>query len=237
MRTFGVFLSLFAFLAVASVARSSEEASNKVEERVVRANQVFQEIMNTPDKSVPEDLIEKAYCIAIIPGVKKVAVFTLGGQHGAGIVTCRKNEGTGPWGPPSAVSISGGSFGLQLGYTDTDFVMLFMTKDSMQKLLQDKFTVGADAAGAAGPVGRTAAAETDAQLHAEILTYSRSRGLFAGVSLQGAVLQPSHEDNKELYGKDVSSKELLLTGDIKPPAIAENLLTTLNRYAPKEARK
>lgn len=213
------------------------EFKTKQEERLVRANEVFQEMMNAPDKGIPTDLIGKAYCIGIIPGVKKVAVLALGGKHGAGVVTCRKNEGKGPWGPPSAFSVSGGSFGLQLGYSDTDYVMLFMTKNGMEKLLEDKFTVGADASGAAGPVGRTAAAATDAQLHAEILTYSRARGLFAGVSLDGSVLKPSHDDNRILYGKDVSSKALLLEGNIQPPAVAMPLLATLNKFSPQEEKK
>jgi SH3 domain-containing YSC84-like protein 1 len=237
-------MSLCAVLLAAGFAWGAEndkdtgkKTGNKQEARLVAANEVFHEMMNAPDKGIPQDLIAKAHCIAIIPDTKKVAIFALGGEHGAGVVTCRKNNGTGPWGPPSAFTLSGGSFGLQLGYSDTDYVLLFMTDQGMKKLLEDKFTVGADLAGAAGPVGRTASAATDAQLHAQILTYSRSKGLFAGVSLKGAVLQPNHDDNTALYGREVSSKELLLQGDIAPPPAASELLSTLNRFSSSEEKQ
>jgi SH3 domain-containing YSC84-like protein 1 len=236
-------ISLSALLLAAGAAWSqdtkdtADQAKNKPEERVVKANDVFKQMVNAPDTGIPQDLLGKAYCIGIIPGVKKIAIGALGGEHGAGIVTCRKNDGRGPWGPPSAFAISGGSFGLQLGYSDTDYVLLFMTKDGMNKLLNNKFTIGADASGAAGPVGRTAAAATDAQLHAEILTYSRARGLFAGVSLNGAVLRPSPDDNRMLYGKDVSAKTLLLEGNVAPPAVAVPLLATLNKFSPEQQAK
>ena len=209
----------------------------KQEERLVKANEVLEQMMNAPDKGIPQDLLGKAYCIGIIPAVRKIAIGVLGGEHGAGVVTCRKNGGAGSWGPPSGFAISGGSFGLQIGYSDTDYVLLFMNKDGMDKLLADKFTVGGDASAAAGPVGRTAAAATDAQMHAEILTYSRSHGVFAGVSLQGAVLRPSPYDNRILYGKDVTAKELLMVGNVPAPKVARSLLATLNRFSPHEEKK
>src|SRR3972149_12123490 len=151
-------------------------AATKQEERLEDAHRVFQQIMDTPDRGVPQDLLARAACVGIIPSVKKLAI-GIGGQHGAGFVLCRKDRGKGAWGPPSGFSISGGSFGLQLGYSATDFVLLFMNADGVEKLLQDKFTLGADAAVAGGPVGRTASAATDAQMAAKILSYSRNKDL------------------------------------------------------------
>lgn len=234
---------ILAALLTASAAWSAAnepqrvKAKNKQEERLVRANEVFLEMMNAPDKGIPEDLLSKAHCAGIIPGVKKVAIFSLGGRHGAGIVTCRTNNGRGAWGAPSAFSISGGSFGLQIGYSDTDFIFLIMNQSGVRKLLESKFTIGADANAAAGPIGRTAEAATDAQLTAEILTYSRSKGIFAGVSLEGAVLRPSPEDNRILYGRDISPKDLLMDSKVPPPAVAGPLLATLNRFSPQEEKR
>jgi lipid-binding SYLF domain-containing protein len=199
---------------------------SKQVQRLDRSAEVFQEIMNTPDKGIPLELLDRAACIGIIPSVKKFA-FGFGGRHGAGYVVCRANQGGGAWGPLSGFSISGGSFGLQLGFSATDYVLLFMNSVGMEKLLQDRFTLGGDASVAAGPVGRTAAAATDAQLHAKILGYSRSKGLFAGLALEGAVLRPSPDDNEELYGREVSAKELLVEGTVLPPAEAAPLLRAL----------
>src|SRR3990167_3065472 len=182
-------------------------AATKQEERLEDAHRVFQQIMDTPDKGVPQDLLARAACIGVIPSVKKLAI-GFGGQHGAGFVICRKNRGKGAWGPPSGFSMSGGSFGLQLGASATAYVLLFMNTDGIEKLLQDKFTLGADAAVAAGPVGRNATAATDAQMTAKVLAYSRSKGLFAGIALNGAVLRPSGDDNKELYGRKISARQL-----------------------------
>jgi len=203
---------------------------SKQEERLARTKEVFQQIMDTPDKGIPRDLLERSACIGIIPGVMKLA-FVVGADHGAGYVLCRRNEGRGPWGPPSGFSISGGSFGPQIGVSGTDFVLLFMNRDGIRKLLEDKFTLGADASLAAGPVGRTAAAATDAQMTAEVLSYSRSRGVFAGLALDGAVLRPSAEDNRALYGEKISPRDLLLDGNAAPPASAEPLLETLSNYS------
>ena len=164
---------------------STAWGANKQEERLAKSAEVLQQIMDTPDKGIPADLLVRAACIGIIPSVKKFAL-GFGGRHGAGFVLCRKNRGTGAWGPPSGFSISGGSFGLQLGFSATDYVLLFMNVDGVDKLLSDKFMLGADAAVAAGPVGRTAEAATDAQMTAKILGYSRSKGLFAGLALERA---------------------------------------------------
>jgi lipid-binding SYLF domain-containing protein len=215
---------------------ASSWGAGKQEERLDDARQVFQQIMDTPEKSIPQDLLDRAACVGIIPSVKKFA-FGFGGRHGAGYVLCRRNSGTGPWGAPSGFSISGGSFGLQLGFSATDFVLLFMNQDGIEKLLQDKFTLGGDLSVAGGPVGRTAAAATDAQLTAKVLTYSRSKGLFAGVSLEGAVLRPSGDDNKELYGREVSPKAILVEGAIGAPGSAAALIGLMNKYSPGQAKK
>lgn len=210
-------------------------SASKQEERLGQASEVLQQIMDTPDKGIPNDLLERCACIGIFPSVKKLA-FVVGGSHGAGYILCRKNEGRGPWGPPSGFSISGGSFGFQLGASATDFVLLFMNKDGIRKLLQDKFTLGADASVAAGPVGRTAAANTDAQMAAKVLSYSRSKGLFAGIALDGAVLRPSSEDNRVLYGTKVEAKELLLDAKHGAPPSAGSLLRSLNKYSGSQTK-
>ena len=210
--------------------------SEKQDERLKDAQQVFQEIMDTPDKGIPQDLLARAACVAVIPSVKKLAI-GFGGQHGAGYVLCRKNKGKGAWGPPSGFSMSGGSVGLQLGFSATDFVLLIMNTDGIEKLLQDKFTLGADASVAAGPVGRSATAATDAQMTAKVLGYSRNKGLFAGLALNGAVLRPSGDDNEELYGKKISPKDILLTGTVAPPAGARGLMQLLTKYSSSQNKK
>jgi lipid-binding SYLF domain-containing protein len=207
---------------------------SKQVERLERSAEVFREIMNTPEGGIPHELLERAACVGIIPSVKKFAM-GFGGRHGAGYVICRANQGKGPLTRLSGFSISGGSFGLQLGFSATDYVLLFMNAVGMEKLLQDKFTLGGDASVAAGPVGRTAAAATDAQMHAKILGYSRSKGLFAGLALEGAVLRPSPDDNREIYGREVAAKELLLEGTVPPPAEARPLLSVLSSYGSTQA--
>ena len=210
--------------------------SEKQDERLKDAQEVFQAIMNTPDRGIPQDLLARAACVGVIPSVKKLAI-GIGGQHGSGYILCRKNGGKGPWGPPSGFSMTGGSFGLQLGLSATDFVLLFMNTEGIQKLLQDKFTLGADASVAAGPVGRTAAAATDAQMTAKVLSYSRSKGLFAGIALNGAVLRPSGDDNEEMYGRKVNPKDLLLVGNVAPPRAAGPLIALLTKYSASQAKK
>ena len=233
MRKMAALAIALAALMIPSAARG---ASKKQEERLKDARDVLQAIMNTPDKGLPQDLLARAACIAIIPSVKKLAI-GFGGEHGAGYVLCRKKNGGGPWGPPSGFAISGGSFGLQLGASATDFVLLFMNSDGIQKLLQDKFTLGADASVAAGPVGRSAAANTDAQMTAKVLSYSRSKGLFGGFALDGAVLRPSGDDNEELYGKKVNPKDILLNGTVAPPAAAGSLIALLTKYSAAQSKK
>ncbi|OFV91068.1 MAG: hypothetical protein A3H28_04200 [Acidobacteria bacterium RIFCSPLOWO2_02_FULL_61_28] len=211
-------------------------AATKQEERLEDAHRVFQQIMDTPDKGVPQDLLARAACVGIIPSVKKLAI-GFGGQHGAGFVLCRKNRGKGAWGPPSGFSMSGGSFGLQLGVSATDYVLLIMNPDGMEKLLQDKFTLGADAAVAAGPVGRNASAATDAQMTAKVLSYSRSKGLFGGLALNGAVLRPSGDDNEALYGRKISARQLLIEGTVASPRAAQPLLQLLTKYSASQTKK
>ena len=203
-------------------------AAEKAVVRCDTAAKVLDEVMGTPEKAVPEDLINKAQCIVIVPGVKKAGL-GFGGEYGKGVLVCRSKGGSG-WTGPSTVRIEGGSFGLQIGGSSTDVIMLVMNERGQEKLLQSKFTVGADAAAAAGPVGRDAQAQTDAQMHAEILSYSRSRGAFAGISLEGATLRQDADDNKAIYGKDVTPQQIL-NGEVAPPASVNSLLTTLNKYS------
>jgi lipid-binding SYLF domain-containing protein len=202
-------------------------ASNRDDDigRVEKATQVFEEIMRTPDRGIPRDLLEKAKCIAIIPGEEKFA-FIFGGNYGKGIATCRTGGG---WSAPMFVAVGGGSFGFQIGGSFTDVVLLFMNDHALQSLLGDKFKIGADAAVAAGPVGRQASANTDARLNAEILSYSRSKGAFAGVSLDGAVLQADHSGDKAMYGRDVTHAEIL-RGGVAVPESAHRLVEELGRY-------
>jgi lipid-binding SYLF domain-containing protein len=196
------------------------------EERLERSIQVLREIMDAPDSSIPRDLLARSECVGIIPSVVKFA-FIFGARHGAGYVVCRKESGKGPWGAPAAFKISGGSFGLQLGVSATDFVLLFMNHAGVEKLLEDKFTLGADASVAGGPVGRTASAATDVQLTAQILSYARSKGLFAGLALEGAVLRPSNEDNERLYGSKVTARQILIDATVPMPSGAETLARLL----------
>jgi lipid-binding SYLF domain-containing protein len=193
--------------------------------RIQKATQVFQEIMRTPDKGIPRDLLEKAKCVAIIPGEEKAA-FIFGGTYGKGLATCRTAHG---WSAPMFLAVGGGSVGFQIGGSFTDVVMLFMNDHALQSLLGDKFKVGADVTVAAGPVGRNAAAGTDLKLKAEILSYSRSKGAFAGVSLDGAVVQADHSGDKAIYGSDVARQEIL-NGKIAVPEPAQRLLEDLAKY-------
>lgn len=193
--------------------------------RTHKAAQVFQEIMDTPDKGIPHDLLDKAKCIAIIPGDKKFA-FAFGGNYGRGVAVCRTAHG---WSAPLFVAIEGGSVGYQIGGSSTDLVMLFMNAHALHSLLGDKFKLGADASVAAGPVGRQATADTDLQLNAEILTYSRSKGIFAGVSLSGAVVQADKSGDQALYGSDVD-RQNIMDGRVPVPPSAKPLIHELDAY-------
>ena len=193
--------------------------------RIQKATRVFHEIMTTPDKGIPRDLLEKAKCVAIIPGEEKLA-FIFGGNYGKGLATCRTANG---WSAPMFVAVGGGSVGFQIGGSFTDVVMLFMNDHALQSLMSDKFKIGADATVAAGPVGRQASANTDIKLNAEILSYSRSKGIFAGASVDGAVVQADHSGDKAMYGHDVTHQEIL-DGKIAVPESARRLVADLGRY-------
>jgi lipid-binding SYLF domain-containing protein len=197
--------------------------------RLQTSAEVLNEIMSAPDKGIPQDLLEKAQCIVIVPGLKKGA-FIVGGKFGKGFMSCRRSSGRG-WSAPAGIRVEGGSFGFQIGGSETDAVMLVMNERGAQKLLSSKFTLGADASVAAGPVGRTSSANTDAKLRAEILTYSRSRGVFAGVALDGATLRPDEEGNKELYGNNAASNKEIVLGKMRPPAAASGLMAELNKLS------
>ncbi len=206
------------------------QLDEKVADRLWESSKVLEELTNAPDAGIPKELLRHAECVAVIPAVKKAA-FGVGGNYGRGVVGCKKDAGKGPWGAPSMISISGGSFGFQLGGQSTDVVMLFMTPDSLKHLMKDKVTLGGDASAAAGPKGREASAQTNATMRAEILTYARSRGLFAGISLKGAILRPDNDANKALYNRDVEPKELLLEGKGSVPEPAQKFVATLSRVA------
>jgi len=193
--------------------------------RLRTSTAVLHEIMSAPDRGIPRDLLERAECIIVVPGLKKGA-FLVGGEYGRGYAACRNN---GTWGGPAAVRFGGGSFGAQIGGESTDIVMLVMNRRGMNKLAQDKFTLGGDASATAGPVGRTASAETDLQMHAEILSYSRTRGLFAGVALDGTVVSKDGSEDRKLYGHDVSTKAIL-DGEVPPPDGARGLISELDRF-------
>jgi SH3 domain-containing YSC84-like protein 1 len=197
------------------------------QERLEAATEVVNEVMSTPDKGIPQELLEKAHCVIVVPGVKQAA-FVIGGKFGSGFAVCRRDKAG--WGALAAVRIEGGSFGFQIGASSTDVVMLIMNERGMRRLLEDKFTVGAEATVAAGPVGRSTSAQTDAQLSADILSWSRSKGLFAGIALQGATLRNDLDANKELYGAPLHNKEVLMTAR-QAPAAAQPLIAALNRYS------
>jgi lipid-binding SYLF domain-containing protein len=215
-------------LAASLIMATSALVAETEQDRLGDAARVFSEIQRTPDKGIPQDLLAKAQCIVIVPGMKKAA-FVVGVDYGRGIAECRKQSGRG-WGAPAAVRMEGGSFGFQIGGSDTDLLLLVMNKHGMMRLTEDKVQLGADASVAAGPVGRTTTAETDASLSAEILSWSRAKGLFAGISLSGATLRPDGDRNKELYGTKMSNKEVLM-GNMQPPAAARPLIRELDRYS------
>jgi lipid-binding SYLF domain-containing protein len=211
-------------LSAADIAAAAETAA----ERLNVSAEVFQQVMNTPDKGIPQDLLAKAQCVIVVPGLKKGA-FVVGGQYGRGFAECRHADGMG-WGAPGAVRVEGGSVGFQIGGSSTDVVMLVMNQRGMDRLLGDKFTLGADASVAAGPVGRTANADTDVRMTAEILAWSRSKGLFAGISLSGATLRPDEEVNAELYGRKIGNRDVL-NGGVEPPPAAHSLRAELDKYS------
>src|ERR1700683_3022727 len=224
---FALFMVLSLSVLVGVAPTSAQEAESSPDKRLQNASLSFREVMHEPDKGIPRDLFDKSRCIVIIPGVKKGA-FIVGGKYGRGFVSRRRN-GTGRFGTPAAIRIEGGSYGLQIGGSSTDVFMLVMNEGGMKKLLSDKLTIGGEAEAAAGPVGRDTSANTDVLLLAEILSWSRSRGLFAGLSLEGSTLRPDESEDAKLYGEKVTNQQIL-QGDLNTPAGARPLVAALNRY-------
>ena len=210
---------------------SSAFAQTKEQDRVENAGRVMKEIFNIPD-DIPQSVIDKADCVVVLPSVLKFA-FGFGGSYGRGVMTCRSGEDfKGPWGAPTMMALEGGSFGLQLGGQSTDFVLLLMSPRSARSILNSKVKLGADISAAAGPVGRNASAETDVTMRAEILSYSRARGLFAGISLSGSTLRPDNSANKKLYGRAISAYDIVFNNEVKAPESAKLLLSQLNKKSP-----
>jgi lipid-binding SYLF domain-containing protein len=222
-------LILVAALVLSPLLAKQNEAVNRLDD----AAAVFSEVMATPDKGIPQELLENAHCIVIVPELK-TAAFVFGGKYGKGYLLCRNKGGAG-WSAPATVRIEGGSFGFQIGGSSTDLILLVMNAQGAEKLLESKFTLGAEGSVAAGPVGRTATAQTDAQMHADILSWSRSQGLFAGVALEGATLREDLDDNAALYGSKLENRHIVM-GGVNPPAAAARLLALLNRYSFREHR-
>ena len=205
--------------------------NNDSVKRLNEAAAVFSEIMSAPDKGIPQDMLANAHCIVIVPSLK-TAAFLVGGKYGKGYVSCRNKVGPG-WSAPGTVRIEGGSVGFQIGGSTTDLIMLVMNERGADKLLSSKFTLGAEGSVAAGPVGRTATAQTDAQMHAEILSWSRSQGLFAGLALEGATLRQDLDDNAQLYGKRLENREIVTTA-VRTPNAAAKLISLLDKYSARE---
>jgi lipid-binding SYLF domain-containing protein len=218
--------SLTGALLVAPFLFAADEP--KYTERLDDSVSLLSEVMRTPDRSIPQDLLNKSACIVIVPGLKKGA-FVVGAKFGRGFAVCRGAGGMG-WGPPAAIAMEGGSFGLQIGVSSTDVILLVMNERGMRKLMADKFTIGADATAAAGPVGRDATAQTDALMTAEILSWSRSKGAFIGASLDGSTLRGDIDQNEAMYGKRWTSKDILNSG-AQPPEASRKLLDLLTKYS------
>src|SRR5690242_16491937 len=221
MKKLAIVLLILAFCAPAFARETQLEKSTSV----------VREIMQSPDKGIPQELLDEAVCVGIVPSELKVAL-VLGGTYGRGVLVCRKG-GNGPWGAPSFFTLGAGSVGFQIGGKSTDVVFLVMNPEGAKKLVADSVKLGAEVSAAAGPVGRSATGATDLQLHAEILSYSRSRGLFAGVSLDGAVMKQDKEDNELLYHRKINAKDILINGEVPVPGEAQPLADILAKYSPK----
>ena len=225
-------ISTLMALALTALPTLAAPDNDKETDRLENSGSVLEEILNVPD-DIPQDLLDKAECVIIFPSVLKFAI-GFGGSYGRGAMICRTGEHyTGPWGAPSMAALEGGSFGLQLGGQATDFVLLIMNPRGAQAILSSKVKLGADMAAAAGPKGRDATAATDATLRAEILSYSRSRGLFAGISLEGSTLRPDGDANEKIYGKKVSAEDVVRRGAVPVPPSAQKMVALLNKKSPK----
>lgn len=225
---------MMSVLGVALLLSTSVLAQSRMKDeknQSQKAAEVFREIMDIPDKEIPREILDKAECVAVFPQVLK-AGFIVGGQGGRGVASCRTSSG---WSAPAYFNLGGGSFGLQIGAQATDFVLLFMNKGGMQSLLSNDFTLGADASVAAGPVGRQAGASTDLKMDAQILSYSRSKGLFAGLELKGVVIKPDKGDMRDVYGKGITAKEVLQDNKVTAPEVVTAFPNTLGRYSARKA--
>jgi lipid-binding SYLF domain-containing protein len=227
-----VMLSLLGFTALIAPQPTRADDKSKWLDRIENSGMVMKEIMDVPD-DIPQNLIDKAECVIVFPSVLKAA-FGVGASYGRGIMTCRSgDEFKGPWGTPSMMALEGGSIGFQIGAQATDFVLLVMNDRGASSILSNKVKLGADASAAAGPKGRDAEAATDAAMRAEILTYSRARGLFAGISLEGSTVRPDNDGNAAVYGRKVDAKDLVLHNVFPPPDAAHMLLTVLTKWSPR----
>jgi lipid-binding SYLF domain-containing protein len=233
MRKLSRFLSSILMVVLpflAEVANASDKT--KDDDRLRNCGSVLKEILDVPD-NIPQDLLDKADCVVVFPSVLKAA-FIIGGSYGRGAMSCRQGEDfRGPWGAPTMMALEGGSFGFQVGGQATDFVLVVMNESGARGILASKVKLGGDASVAAGPVGRDSSAETDATLRSEILSYSRARGLFAGVSLEGSTIRPDNGDNRRVYGKEIPAREIVLSGTVAVPPAAEQLISTLDAKTPK----
>ena len=232
MRNFLTYLTCTLFVItplLADVASAADESKDN--DRLRNSGTVLKEILDVPD-DIPQGLLDKADCVVVFPSVLKAA-FIVGGSYGRGAMTCRTGEDfRGPWGAPTMMALEGGSFGFQIGGQATDFVLLVMNESGARGILASKVKLGGDASVAAGPVGRDSSAETDATLRSEILSYSRARGLFAGVSLEGSTIRPDNGDNARVYGKRVSARDIVLSGKVPVPPAAQQLISTLDARTP-----
>ena len=220
-------LFLIAALAISPILAKDHDSAK----RLTDAAKVFTEVMSAPDKGIPQEMLSNAHCIVIVPDLK-TAAFLVGGKYGKGYLSCRSKSGVG-WSAPASVRIEGGSVGFQIGGSSTDLIMLVMNERGAEKLLESKFTLGAEGSVAAGPVGRTATAQTDAQMHADILSWSRSQGLFAGLALEGATLRQDLDENSAMYGKKIENKEIA-GSSMRVPKTAARLISELNKYSARE---
>ncbi len=224
-------------MAACAMPLLAADKEMKEADRIKASADVLKQILDTPDKGIPQDLLDRAYCVIVYPSVKKAA-FIVGGSYGRGVITCRKGpDFSGHWSAPAMFALEGGSFGLQIGGQATDFVLLVMNESGAKSVLSSKVKLGADASAAAGPVGRDTSAETDVVLKAEILSWSRAQGLFAGVSLEGSTMRADDGGNKALYGEDLSAKDIVREGKVKAPPAAARLLAILNSHTPRHIVK
>jgi len=224
-------LAILAIAGSMSTAAFAADREIKVDDRLEASADALTDSMRAADKGIPQELLDKAHCVVVVPGMKK-AGFIFGAEYGRGFAVCRNKGG---WSAPAAMRMEGGSFGFQIGASETDVVLLVMNDGGMRHMMADKVTIGGDASVAAGPIGRDASAQTDVMLNAEILSYSRTHGLFAGISLAGATLRPDGETNRELYGHDATNREIL-TGDFKTPAAAQKFEHALYRDSARRDR-